>query len=76
MTGVLIRDKTGKDAKAQEKPCEGVGRAWSGVATRQEMHGGTRSWKKQERFSPTASGGSRALPILDFILLAFRIGKG
>lgn len=36
----------------------------------QEMPGATRSWKRQERFSPRGFRGSTALPRLDFRLLA------
>lgn len=34
---------------------------WSDVAPSQGAHGATRSWKRQGRFSPRGSGGSRAL---------------
>lgn len=57
MTGILIRDRKGKDTQRHRgrRPCKDGGRDWNFVATSQEMAGHNRSWRdrKQSPLEPS-----------------------
>ena len=46
--------------------CEDRGRDWSDVATREEMQGAARNWRRQEEFGPRSLRRSVALLTLRF----------